>query len=127
MEFNYKVLYVHLVQVDVFRILLCRDLCVTLIHSRIYVLYERIMSEKHRNKKELLGLICGLFFSWLLKSRHHHNHHQWGPHFEENPVNVTVREGESTHLDCRVGLIEDKLVSLIFLLPFTNFTFTFTI
>ncbi|CAG7725931.1 unnamed protein product, partial [Allacma fusca] len=43
------------------------------------------------------------------KKRHHHHNHPWGPHFEENPVNVTVREGENTHLDCRVGLIEDKM------------------
>ena len=58
-------------------------------------------------------------------SRHHHHSHPWGPHFEENPVNVTVREGENTRLDCRVGLIEDKLVmpyiSLIFCVYTTAF------
>ncbi|CAL8087845.1 unnamed protein product [Orchesella dallaii] len=43
----------------------------------------------------------------------HHPNHPWGPHFEENVVNVTVREYQNIHLDCRVGLIEDKLVSWV--------------
>lgn len=46
----------------------------------------------------------------LHRHRHHPNH-PWGPHFEENIINVTVREFQTIHLDCRVGLIEDKLVS----------------
>ncbi|OXA64162.1 Opioid-binding protein/cell adhesion molecule [Folsomia candida] len=43
----------------------------------------------------------------------HHPNHPWGPHFEENPSNVTIREGQNSHLDCKVGLIEDKLVSWV--------------
>ena len=53
--------------------------------------------------------------------RHHHHSHPWGPHFEENPINITVDEGGNTGLDCRVGLIEDKLVIILFFTPIHPF------
>lgn len=47
------------------------------------------------------------------RHRHFPNSYPRGPHFEETVVNVTVREYHNVHLDCRVGLIEDKLVSWV--------------
>lgn len=60
------------------------------------------------------ALVSNAHESSAVSYRHrHHPNHPWGPHFEENVVNITVREFQSVHLDCRVGLIEDKMVSWV--------------
>jgi len=59
--------------------------------------------------------------------RHQHNHirhhpvHHWGPFFEEDGQNASnggqlsleVPLGGSVHLNCRVGMLRDKTVSIV--------------
>ena len=53
-------------------------------------------------------------------NKHHHHDHKWGPHFEEvelgaNSTNITVQVGSTANLNCRISLLQDKTVSLIYL------------
>ena len=48
---------------------------------------------------------------------HYHHGPRWGPYFEEetDKQNVTVRVGTTVQLDCKIGMLQDKMVSLFFL------------
>jgi len=58
---------------------------------------------------------------------HHTDHRHWGPFFEEGPANAStpadlstggvyalaVPAGQALNLDCRVAMLQDKLVGLV--------------
>lgn len=46
---------------------------------------------------------------------HHHHGPRWGPYFEDGDKeeNVTARVGTTVRLDCKIGMLQDKMVSLL--------------
>lgn len=58
--------------------------------------------------------LLGYIFDAHSNQKHHHHDHPWGPHFEEtNVTTVTVRAGSTVYLDCRISLLQDKMVSWV--------------
>jgi hypothetical protein len=51
---------------------------------------------------------------WMPSVHHHHQGPRWGPYFEEGaePQNVTARVGSTVRLDCKIGMLHDKTVSI---------------
>lgn len=54
------------------------------------------------------------FVPWPPSTHHDHKGTRWGPYFEEGaePQNVTARVGSTVRLDCKIGLLRDKTVSV---------------
>lgn len=57
---------------------------------------------------------------WRYQHEHksHHHDHRWGPYFEDgqNFTTLAVPVGGTMHLDCRVGMLQDKTVSIYYLI-----------
>lgn len=47
-------------------------------------------------------------------SGHYYQSSRWGPYFEEGaePINLTARVGMTVRMNCKIGLLHDKTVSL---------------
>lgn len=55
------------------------------------------------------------FPPWLPAVHHHHQGTRWGPYFEggSEPQNITARVGSTVQLDCKIGMLKDKTVSVL--------------
>ncbi|XP_049836254.1 uncharacterized protein LOC126281380 isoform X1 [Schistocerca gregaria] len=62
-------------------------------------------------------LLAHIFDTHSPANKHHHHDHRWGPHFEDdglNVTNVTVQVGDTAVLNCKISLLQDKVVSWVF-------------